>query len=296
MIRFHRSPNRQVGFSLIEVLIAVVVLATGLLALAALQASLTRSSAEAKARGRIAAMLDARMDELRSAGYTQPVLNPHLRSATTCNAGNPAWLCNAQNQASVASLTVYETIRTYSSAPNAPVGGTFGVVAIGSAPAATDAQFKRVNLEAEWQDSDGGAVRHVGMDSEFSQLAFSSTPIPTPDPTGSSSAAPVVREDDPAVAGMIPIALGNGSQSAATNPKPIVVGRNNTLIETKFNVLTYKPSSGAVQVQQRVETTVVGCRCKYGNQSQLTGIYTQNFRPTYWDGTRYKPPQLIDTT
>jgi hypothetical protein len=32
--------------------------------------------------------------------------------------------------------------------------------------------------------------------------------------------------------------------------------------------LTYAPSSGAVQVQQRVETTVVGCRCKYGNQSE----------------------------
>lgn len=293
MIRFHRSSNRNAGFSLIEVLIAVVVLATGLLALAALQASLTRSSAEAKARGRMVAMLDARMDELRSAGYTQAVLEPHLRTATTCNAGNPAWLCDAQNQASVGSLTVYETIRTYSSAPG---GSTFSLVAIGSTPAVSDAQFKRVNLEAEWQDSDGGAVRHVGMDSEFSQLAFASTSVPTPDPSGSSSASPVVRQDDPTVAGMIPIAMGNGSESAATNPKPIVVGRNNTLIETRFNVLTYTPSSGAVQVQQRVETTVVGCRCKYGNESQLTGIYTQNFRPTYWDGSKYTSPELIDDT
>jgi prepilin-type N-terminal cleavage/methylation domain-containing protein len=293
MIRFHRSSHRHAGFSLIEVLIAVVVLATGLLALAALQASLTRSSAEAKARGRVAAMLDARMDELRSAGYTQPILDPHLRTATTCNAGNPAWLCSAQSQASIGSLTVYETIRTYSSAPG---GSSFTLVAIGSTPAASDAQFKRVNLEAEWQDSDGGAVRHVGMDSEFSQLAFASTSIPTPDPNGSSSASPVVRQDDPTVAGMIPIAMGNGSESAATNPKPIVVGRNNTLIETKFNVLTYTPSSGAVQVQQRVETTVVGCRCKYGNESRLTGIYTQNFRPTYWDGNKYTSPSLIDVS
>src|SRR5690606_11743730 len=52
----------------------------------------------------------------------------------------------------------------------------------------------------------------------------------------------------------------------------------------------------AVQVQQRVETTVIGCRCKYGNQSQLTGIYAQNFRPTYWDGARYKAPQMIDVS
>ena len=36
------------GFSLLEVLIAVVILATGLLALAALQATLARNSADAK--------------------------------------------------------------------------------------------------------------------------------------------------------------------------------------------------------------------------------------------------------
>ena len=44
-------------------------MAVGLLALAALQGSLTRSSAEAKVRGRVGAMLTARMDDLRSGGY-----------------------------------------------------------------------------------------------------------------------------------------------------------------------------------------------------------------------------------
>ena len=63
-------PNRHsTGFSLLEVLIAVVVLATGFLALTALQISLTRSSADAKVRGRLAAMLTTRMDDLRNAGY-----------------------------------------------------------------------------------------------------------------------------------------------------------------------------------------------------------------------------------
>ena len=66
----NRNPERAArGFSLLEVLIAVVVLSVGLLALASLQGSLTRASADAKVRARVAAMLTARMDQLRVGGY-----------------------------------------------------------------------------------------------------------------------------------------------------------------------------------------------------------------------------------
>ena len=65
-----RNPDRHAqGFSLLEVLIAVVVLAIGLLALASLQGRLAQASADAKSRARVAAMLSARMDQLRLGGY-----------------------------------------------------------------------------------------------------------------------------------------------------------------------------------------------------------------------------------
>ena len=63
------SRSAQRGFSLLEVLIAAVVLAAGLLALTALQGALMRNSADAKARSQLAALAQSVMDEARSSGY-----------------------------------------------------------------------------------------------------------------------------------------------------------------------------------------------------------------------------------
>jgi prepilin-type N-terminal cleavage/methylation domain-containing protein len=292
MYRSYQTRNSR-GFSLLEVLIAVVVLATGLLALATLQANLARSSAEAKVRGRVAAMLSARMDQLRSAGFDSATLDSGAfttNTAETCATSASPWLCNAGKEAGLGALTVNQTVQVWSGTIG---GNTFNNAA--PADPLNDPQFKRVLLAANWADS-AGSNHVVSMTSDISPLALRSSLVPPPDPNSSSNTKPVVREDDPTETGMIPIAIGNGSQSAATNPKPVVVGKNNTLIETKYNVLTYQSSGGAAQVQQRVETTVIGCHCKYGNQSALTGIYSQNFRPTYWNGTQYQAPKLLDVS
>ena len=87
MNRRIRNPNTaraMRGFSLLEVLVAVVVLAVGLLALASLQGSLTRSAADAKVRARVAAMLSARMDQLRLGGYgALPATNTPITTIST---------------------------------------------------------------------------------------------------------------------------------------------------------------------------------------------------------------------
>lgn len=292
MSRSNLAKKKASGFSLIEIMVAVVVLATGLLALAALQGSLARNSAEAKVRGRVAAMLSARMDQLRAGGY-DPVaaeIGMTTTSAEDCAASARPWLCTAAKDVALGSLTVDQDVQLWSGVP----GSTSFSNAAPTDPD-VDAQFKRVLLSATWRDaSDKPHVLY--MSSDISALALRSSLVPPPDPASASNVRPVVRQDDPAEAGMIPIAIGDGSQTAATNPKPIVVGRNEQLIETKFNVLTYQLSGDAARVQQRVETTVIGCTCRYGNQTQLTGIQSQNFRPTYWDGTRYVTPKLVDRT
>ena len=100
---------------------------------------------------------------------------------------------------------------------------------------------------------------------------------------------------DPALDAMvIPIAVGGGSESAASNPKPVVTTGHDT-VETRFDVFTYNAvSGGTANAQQKVETSVVACSCS--TATPLPAATVRGYRPTYWDGSRYAPPSIVDTT
>lgn len=288
MKRIYRTPSAAGGFSLIEVMIAVVVLATGLLALAALQASLTRSSAEAKVRSRVAAMLTARMDELRGGGYDNATLDVNTGTGVqdttfNCTSGNPAWLCTAQGQANLSALTVTQRVELWTSAVGA------GSFAIDGTPGDADPEFKRVVLGATWTDS-GNTSHRLAMTSEFSVLALRDSLLPAPPASSTPTGGPIVRTDSPATAGVIPIALGNGDSTAASNPTPELVGANNnqTIVGTRFNVLTYTGSGTSAVIQKRFENDVIKCKCQYGaGGNNLPEIYRTSAWPAIWTGERY---------
>lgn len=289
MNRIYRTPGRSGGFSLIEVMIAVVVLATGLLALAALQGSLTRSSAEAKVRSRVAALLSARMDELRAEQYDGAV---SLANADGCDVDLgaddfvPASFCAETGMAPNA-LRVAQEVRIWSSPTTAAAFTEGRNPTVG----AGEPEFKRVVLQATWQDSGSDPrPRVLAVTSDLSALALRDSLLPPPAASGTASGTPVVRTDNPAGPGVIPIAVGGGDATAASNPRPELVGKNNntTVTGTRFDVLTYNGLTGAAVIQRRVETAVIKCECRLGaGGNNLPEIYRKSEWPAVWTGERY---------
>lgn len=276
---FHR-PSRNRGFSLIEVLIAVVVMAIGLLALGALQASLTRSSAEAKVRSRVTAFMAGRMEFLRNGPYDNIGAAAGSCTPTTTTGFVPAEVCA---DAALGSLTVNQTSTTWAG------DTTFAAVA-GPVTDPKAAQFKRVRLTATWTDASGDG-HTLSSVSDISPLGLVSDLIVPPDSETNGGGSPKVRQDNPVTAGMIPVALGDGSSSAASNPKPELKqdGRNQRIVATRFNVLNYIPEGdGSTVIQKRFENEVVRCKCSMGSgESDTASIYYDAKWPAVWTGDRY---------
>jgi type IV pilus modification protein PilV len=276
---------RQRGFSLLEVLIAVVVLSTGLLALAALQGSLARASADAKVRSQVAALLQARMDELRSTGYFGAAAATDSCALNEGNTDGSNWVpqsfCTLN---AVGALEIDQQVDTWTSAVGGPA------FAVGAPADPDDPQFKRVRLEAEWTDVTG-ATRRLAMVSDLSELSLKDGLIVPPDDSSLDALSPVVRQDSPVTAGVIPIALGNGQASAASNPTPELVGKNQNqeIVGTRFNVLTYVPETGnSAIIQRRFENEIIKCSCQYGaGGSNLPEIFRTAQWPAVWTGERY---------
>lgn len=272
--------NSLGGFSLIEVLIAVAVLAFGLLALASLQVTLIRSAAETKAQSVGLSLAKDQVEDMRS---FQGLPGYHALTS----------LAPASAQTFAAGGVDYSRWWTVTRYAFNPTTNTFAEVAnTGPTPSGFDSnnEFKRIRVSVSWADA-SGATRTTSLEDAIAAL----------DPSDSAKLAkmrgavtprkPQVLIFDPSnTAGVIPIAIGPDSATAATNPSPEVAGRgtnNQRVVETRFEILTYSGLNNTNKLaQSRVETAVIGCTC---DTSQGSGLGTPK-RPSYWNGERYMVP------
>jgi type II secretory pathway pseudopilin PulG len=279
-----RRAGRVLGFSLIEVLIAVLILATGLLALAALQSALNRNAADSRARSQVAAFVELAVERARTnaAGASYNKLPP---AATWSAPWTAAEEDAAEQRAGVSNLNVTITGTQYDGR-----SGNFVVYNPASPPSPPlkigDPQYKELHAVATWNDATG-AARRYDLVTIVSPRTTTDSNTPFDSSTGPSneSKLPIVRTDSPERAGVIPIAIGDGADTAATNPRPTI--SSGAVIRTSYEVLTYhNEDATTVKQQRRVETAVVGCSCTPGNAP--TGVFFETAQwPAYWNGERY---------
>lgn len=289
----HRS--RSQGFTLIEVMIAVLVLATGFLALTALQGALIRSSADAKARSQIASYAASEMDRLRLGGISAIVDVPAVGLADV-GATDP--LALAADAAALGDLNRTIEVTQY-------VANAAGQFLENAGSPGDSAYFKRVTITMDWTDATGGD-RSLRMQTDVSPLALDASKVlvdrPPPEDQG---LRPPVRRPSPVTEGMIPIATGGGDDqsTAATNPKPkLVGGESGTYVsDTRFDILTYSTDAytppGFVRFDKRIETAIIGCTCQndtdgFQGDDFLVFQGSKAFRPTFWNGTTYEDPSI----
>lgn len=281
----HSFDRRQLksGFALLDVMIAVVVMAFGLLALAALQSSLVRAVAESKARSVGISIAKDQLENLRSF----PDLAGYQAIKDQAAAAVPGGAIGGVN------YTMGWDVRRFAldRATGMFVGGLADTGALNQATYVKDNEFKRIAVTVNWTDVNGGS-KSVTLEDAIAALNPQDSARMAKLAGGAGPRKPVVLIKDPGTEdGVIPIAIGDGSETAATNPKPIVLSRTGEqTVETRFDVLTYSAlndGSGNAIAQARVETAVVGCTCtKSAPSPARTG-----YRPTYWNGYRYTTPE-----
>jgi len=276
-----RSPR---GFSLLEVLIAVAILSFGLLAITSLQASLVRNSSEAKARSTALSVAKDRIEELRSF-RTMDDYFAMTDSATPQNVtvGNFTY-------------TVSTTVERFGYNPDPDNNGDRSDAAFVAIPSDTaedpggnfvsENEFKRVSVSVGWNDSTGTQQNVVLEDATGAVAPENTGKLARRNPEAADRKPQVLIVDPSLDEGVIPIAIGDGSETAATNPRPEV--DRGVQLQTSYDIFTFAAlnNSNNALAQSRVETAIIGCRCDLG-QADPQAIA---FRPTYWDGDRYVEP------
>jgi len=278
----------QKGFSLIEVMIAVLILSAGILAVSKLQGSLIKSGADANERSIAASLIQRKADDLR-----------RFIHITTSNAAVPNnWTDTITSPLSIA----YKHIATNKGGLIAASAKTIGNIeydlawtvkdyyysgsdtkATTSPSGANYPSFKMAHITAKW-DSASSINNVVSFDTVIEAYDPSATAL---DATSVSTGGtgPIIPYDPQQQPDVVPITINaDGTQKETTKPLPDLSRKGDSVL-VKFETVSYSQSLDTVK---REEFVTLNCYCKAGtnNPTRLYGLTT-------WDDTEEK---IIDLT
>lgn len=272
--------RRHKGFSLIEVMISLVILAVGVLGLSKLQATLIKSGSDANQRTVATSIAQRKIDDLK--GFTKLTVGTATDAVPdTWTSGIAANLLSfehiADNEGGAASGTTNLTASTftvgnYTYTLSWDVTDYYytGTPTVATTPVAAgnDIDFKRIEVNVAWTDETGTA-QSVDLDTVIDAYAPALTALADNTSTGATppqasytpEQAPDVIDTD--------VDTGDGLKRQTSKPLPDAVsqgGDSNTVVT--FDVVTYHedPDNSGEFIADRIEGfKSVDCTCQFSS-------------------------------
>lgn len=286
--------NRNEGFSLLEILLAIVIFVVGMLALAHLQTNLTRSATDANTRTVAAGIAEEILEELR--GFRRVSTDPNGLVFAFADIDD-SFIAETVPRGGI-NYVVSADVKGYNFNTDLTA-----VTETDPAVAGAIYDFKMVELTVTWNNNqeflidEGTTIANTAMDSGYIVLKDVIHSVP-------SLADAIVAVEEDAIGGpivdytpglnpdIVAIELSDTKFKESTMPKPDVI-RRDELVETWFDVITYNTVTGDNGDEsfflRREEFLIVSCECELNSPSNDN----PGFKPTVWNGKEYVEGGLV---
>lgn len=289
--------NKQQGFGILEVMIAVAVLSIAMLSLGGLHTLIIQSSSQAKSRTLATSLAQQKLDDLRSFGR---ISDDIATVADECAAGTFCYTEIDASDSTDLKLGGGEENADGTLKVEAHYAGneiTFGADAYtlrwelegdyyycaNSAPTTTNCaspklypDFKRVKVIVTWTDKSGN--QQLDLESVISATAPISSGLSGV--AGTDFGPPIIR---PGVcADCIPNPLGDGKVKESSKPQPDTTVHKHSTVTT-FDEVTY--NSTTRELFDRSEFVTLNCVCQQEGTPGANDPVGRN--PVIFDGEKY---------
>ena len=270
--------TRNKGFTLLEIMIAVLIISIGLTALANLQGKLTRYSAMAKQRTLAMNLAEQQIETMHSF-YTMGATNAD--PCTTAQSGyDDLTACVNGTTVNVSNFEF-----SLSWAIDAFVQNSDGTTEIFSNETGVlRPDLKLVTLRVEWDDGQG-ATQHVELVDIVDATSVFNTGRLLAHVGSNTPPRTLFNPDD--FPGVVEIAIGSDKVKGSTAPKPKIVNHGTNVI-TSFNVVTFLATGANAYLQRREEFKVANCICT------MDAGLDSGRGPTFWSGEDYTLGELVN--
>ena len=259
------------GFTLLEILIALLIISIGLGALATLQGKLTRYSAVAKQRTLAINLAEQQIETMRA---FHTMADTGADACSTAQAGFDD-LESCVDGTSISAGNMQFNISWGISQFVQNADGTTEIFDPQSGVTRPD--LKLVKIKVEWNDGQGATQDVELVDIVDATSMFSTGRVLAQVNSNTPPRIPFNPEDFP---GVVEIAIGSDKIKGSTTPQPKIENKGNNVITT-FDVVTFLQTANDAYLQRREEFKIANCICT------MDSNLGYGRAPTVWDGTEY---------